>query len=121
MSSFTRTVGSILRNGRATVDRARTHSVIGGCFTRLRRGVGTTGVRTNGGFLRRGGGHRKIIALPDKLRCRIVARKGINRCTGTASRIRYRCRNALVSKALFSDSVGHNRPTAFNMGRIVPN
>lgn len=119
MSSFTRTVGSILRKGRATVDRRRTQRVMGGCFRRLRAGVGTTGVRRKGTFLRRGGGEPGIIALPDKLRCRMVARNA-NGGTRTASRMGYRCRNALVSKALFSDSVGHKRPTMFNMGRMVP-
>lgn len=93
--------------------------MMGGCFRRLRRGVDTTDVRRKGTFLRRGGGGTNIMALPDKLRCRVVARKG-NGLTGTASRIGYRCRNALLSKALFSDSVGHKRPTMFNMGRIVP-
>lgn len=116
--SFTRTVGSMLSEGRATVDRGRTHRVMGGCFRRLRAGLGTRGVRGKGSFLRRGTGEPKIIALPDNLRCRIVARNGKGG-PDTASHMGYRCRNALVSKALFSDSVGHNRPTVFNIGRMV--
>ncbi len=118
ISSFTRTVHSMLRKGRASLDFDRTRRVIGTRFTRVRGRTRTTTVRRNRVFLGVGGRHPNIIALPDNLRCRMLT-SNANHGPGTASGMHYRCRNHLISNALFSDSVRHNRPTMFNIGRIV--
>ncbi len=125
VSSFTRTVGSIVKGGRLTMSRRSTRGVINRCFRRGRRRVGGRGRTGNGrtgvsnrGFLGRGTRGRNIIAATSKLRC-VILRRNSNGDPGTASGIHYRCRNVLVSNALFSDDLRHNRPTSFPLGNIV--
>lgn len=126
VSSFTRTMGSTVTNG-LRLSRRRTRRLMRGFFTRRRTGTRTTTTRGNGitgrtnrRFLTRGTGGSNVVAAGDNLRCRVLHRNG-NGTPGTASRMRYRCRNALVSNAGFSDSCSHNRATAFPLGRMVTN
>lgn len=60
------------------------------------------------------------MAAPDNLRCGVVAGNG-NTIPTSDDGIGMGCGNALVSKARFSDSCGHGRPTAFHTGRMVGN
>lgn len=112
-------LGSILGRTRPRVDCSRTGRIVGSCFVGLRGRELRLGGGTKRRFLGVGGKGTKIIALPDNLRCRILGR---NRKTGpaTSSGMGYRCRKALVGKAMFSDSMRHNRPTIFKISRIVP-